>query len=327
MATTTGSVSREGRPAGTGGAEVGAAWVVMDRTVVTRLHPSSLDSVGPVLRPWLAEQIRSRVIGEGPEAKHAVIFAPGPRWFPEDSVIRVVHADSAMFVGGLRALLLQSLHPLAMAGVADHSDYRHDPWGRLQRTATFLAATTYGSIEVAEQAIAIVRRVHERVVGIAQDGRPYSANDPHLLRWVHVVETDSFLTAFQRHGVRRLDAAEADEYVRDTAAVARRLGVVDPPVTVRQLQAQLSAFRPELRSTPEARTAARFILRDPPLPLAARPPYALLAASAVALLPAWSRWPLRLPFLPISERLLVRPIGTAVAQVIRWSMTSSDPAA
>jgi uncharacterized protein (DUF2236 family) len=228
-----------------------------------------------------------------------------------------------MFVGGLRALLLQSLHPLAMAGVAAHSDYRHDPWGRLQRTADFLATTTYGPAAAAERAVARVRAVHDHVHGTAPDGRAYSANDPHLLRWVHVCEVDSFLAAFRRYGSSRLTAEEADEYVEQTARVARALGVNEPPTTTRELRAELADFRPELRGTPEARRAARFLLLEPPLPLAARAPYAVLAAAAVALLPAWSRWPLRLPLLPVSEAVLVRPAGQALTQLIRWSLAGA----
>ena len=272
-------------------------------------------------RAWIAGQIRSRVIGDDPEAKGAAIFDTlGPRLFAEDTPIRVVHADASMFVGGLRALLLQSLHPLAMAGVAGHSDFRADPWGRLQRTSEFLAATTFGNVETADRAIAIVHRVHERVVGVAADGRPYAANDPHLLHWVHLAEADSFLAAYQRYGSRRLSPAECDEYLAQSAVIARRLGVVDPPVTVRMLRRQLGEFRAELHGTVEARDAARFLLVEPPLPLAARPPYLLLAAASVALLPAWTRWPLRLPFLPVSEKLLVGPAGDALTGLIRWSM-------
>jgi uncharacterized protein (DUF2236 family) len=210
-----------------------------------------------------------------------------------------------MFVGGLRALLLQSLHPLAMAGVAQHSDYRHDPWGRLQRTAEFLATTTYGPAPMAERAVATVRAVHNRVHGVAPDGRPYSANDPHLLRWVHVCEVDSFLTAYRRYGAAPLDDDQANEYVHDASVVARALGVNDPPRTVRDLRAELVDFRPELHGT---------------LPLAARAPYTVLAAAAVSLLPMWTRWPLRLPLLPVSEAVLVRPAGHAVTQLIRWSL-------
>lgn len=273
-------------------------------------------------RAWLADQIRQRVIGDEPDEKAAAIMAaPGPRWFDEDRPIRRVHADASMFVGGLRALLLQSLHPLAMAGVAQHSDYRHDPWGRLQRTADFLAATTFGPIPVAERSVAVVKKVHERVVGVAPDGRRYAANDPHLLRWVHVCEVDSFLAAYQRYGSAPLSPADADAYVADTARVARSLGVNEPPTTVRDLRAELREYRPELRGTKEARDAARFLLLEPPLPLAARPAYAVLGAAAVALLPAWTRWPLRLPFLPVGETVLVRPAGAAITQLIRWSLT------
>jgi len=276
-------------------------------------------------RAWLADQIRARVIGDEPDQKAAAIMtAPGPRWFDDDRVIRRVHADASMFVGGLRALLLQSLHPLAMAGVAQHSDFRADPWGRLQRTADFLAATTFGPIPVAERSIAVVRKVHERVVGTASDGRAYSANDPHLLRWVHICEVDSFLAAYQRYGSAPLSPDDADAYVRDTSLVARKLGVNEPPMSVRELKAELREYRPEMAGTREAREAARFLLLEPPLPFAARAPFAVLGAAAVALLPAWTRWPLRLPFLPLSETVLVRPAGAAITQLIRWSLTPAD---
>jgi uncharacterized protein (DUF2236 family) len=273
-------------------------------------------------REWFAEQIRSRVIGDQPDSKvDAIMNAPGPRWFAADSPIARVHADASMFIGGLRALLLQSLHPLAMAGVAEHSDYRNDPWGRLQRTADFLAATTFGPIDLAEQAVARVHAVHRRVVGIADDGRPYSANDPHLLLWVHIVEVDSFLRAYRRHGSGKLTNAEADAYVRDAAVVARALGSEPPPTTVKQLDEAIRAFRPELRTSPAARAAARYLITEPPLPLAGRVPYGMLAVSAVALLPSWSRRPLQLPYLPVSERFVVRPLGEAVTRTIRWSLT------
>ena len=269
------------------------------------------------VRSWIALQIRSRVIGDDPEpAIAAVSAAPGPRWFADDRVIRRVHADASMFVGGLRALLLQSLHPLAMAGVAAHSDYRADPWGRLQRTAEFLAATTFGAAALAEESIARVRQVHRHVRGLAPDGRAYSAADPHLLRWVHICEVDSFLAAYRRYGAAPLTAADADEYVADMARVAAALGVNHPPVTVTQLRHEFRDFRSELAGTKAARDAARFLLLEPPLPLAARPAYGLLASAAVALLPVYTRWPLRLPYLPVSETVLVRPAGAAVTRLI-----------
>ncbi len=272
-------------------------------------------------RGWLGEQIRLRVVGPDADVRRAELFdATEPGWFDDDSPIRRVHADASMFIGGMRALLLQSLHPRAMAGVADHSDYRHDPWGRLQRTADFLAATTFGPASEAERAVASVRRVHERVVGTTPDGEPYAANDPHLLRWVHLAEIDSFLVTHDRFGSTPLNDRERDGYVADTAVVARALGVPAPPTTVRGLHDQLRAFRPELRGTDAAREAARYLLVQPPLPAAGRVPYGAICAAAVSTLPAWTRWPLRLPWLPISEATVGRALGEATTRTMRWAV-------
>ncbi|MGM1060226.1 oxygenase MpaB family protein [Saccharothrix sp. Mg75] len=272
-----------------------------------------------VLRERLGAAVFSRVAGpDGPGVRDRIHSGPGPRWFAPDSPIRRVHGDAAMFIGGLRALLLQSLHPLAMAGVAGHSDYRQDPWGRLQRTSAFLAVTTFGPAADAERAVARVRGIHRRVRGTAPDGRPYRADDPHLLDWVHTAEVDSFLRCHRRYGSTRLTPAEQDGYVADAARVARALGVPDPPTTVAGLDARLAAFRPELRGTREARDAARFLLLTPPLPVPARLPYAAVAAAAAASLPWWSRLPLRLPLLPLTEATAVRLAGHGVTGAIRW---------
>jgi uncharacterized protein (DUF2236 family) len=277
------------------------------------------------LRSRLGTSLFERVAGaDGAQRRARIHDTPGPRWFEPGRPIRRVHGDASMFVGGLRALLLQSLHPLAMAGVAAHSGYRGDPWGRLQRTSFFLAVTTFGPADEAAAAIRRIRAVHERVRGIAPDGRPYAASDPHLLQWVHVAEIDSFLRAHQRYGAAPLDQAGRDGYVADTARIARELGVVDPPETEAELDARLAAFRGELAGTPEARAAARFMLLNPPLPLAARPPYAMLAAAAVGLLPWWARLPLRLPFMPVSEATVVRLAGQAITSTIRWAMSPAQ---
>jgi len=282
------------------------------------------------VRDEIARRVRTGVAGRPDQAaaRRAALDRPGERWFDDGSPIRRVHGDSSMFVGGLRALLLQTLHPLAMAGVAQHSDYRHDPWGRLQRTADFLAATTFGPIDEAERAVATVRAVHERVTGVAADGRSYAANDPHLLRWVHLAEIDSFLRAHQRYGADPLTPAEADRYVADAAVVARALGVPAPPTSVRGLRDQLEGFRPELHGTPEARDVARYLLVQPPMPPAARAPYAVLSAAAVTLLPRWARRPLRLPWLPVFEAVAVRPAGDALTRTLRWALARPpEPAA
>ncbi|WP_252440900.1 oxygenase MpaB family protein [Pseudonocardia humida] len=275
------------------------------------------------LRARLGADVFQKVAGdEGPGRRERIHNAPGPRWFAEDRPIRRVHGDASMFVGGLRALLLQSLHPLAMAGVAGHSGYRGDPWGRLARTSYFLAATTFGPDAEARAVIERIRSVHSRVRGRAPDGRAYSAGDPHLLEWVHIAEIDSFLRAHQRYGSRPLDQAGRDGYVADTARVARELGVPDPPRTEAALADRIAAYRPELAGTPQARSTARFLLLNPPLAIAARAPYALLAAAAVELLPWWARTPLRLPYLPVVEHTLVRAGGQVVTHGIRWVMAA-----
>lgn len=283
-----------------------------------------LAPVADQARRQLAAVLRSKVAGDDARAKAERIWgAEGPRWFTPDDPIWRVHADAAMFPGGIRALLLQSLHPLAMAGVAGHSGYKGDPWGRLQRTSEFLATTTFGTVEHAQEQIARVRSIHDRVRGKAADGRPYSAGDPHLLTWVHVTEADSFLTAYQRYAVAPLTAEEADRYVEQSGVVARELGVPDPPTTVAALRERIEGYRPELESTEAAREAARFLLVHPPLPLAARPGYAALAAGAVAMLPRWARLPLRLPWLPVTERLVGRPLGGLATSTVRWAMSDA----
>ena len=286
--------------------------------------PLDLD-VGKV-RERLGTGLFAMVAGpEGPARRERIHGTPGPRWYGPDRPIRQVHADASMFVGGLRALLLQSLHPLAMAGVAEHSDYRGDPWGRLQRTSGFLAVTTFGTADDAQRAVDKVRGIHRRVKGVATDprsgeSRPYRADDPHLLEWVHIAEIDSFLLAHQLYGANPLDQAGRDGYVADTARVASALGVIDPPRTEAELRQRLADFRPELRSTAAAREAARFLLVTPPLSLLARAPYGVIAATSVSMLPAWARLPLRLPYLPPVEATAVRAAGRVLVGGIRWAM-------
>ena len=224
-----------------------------------------------------------------------------------------------MFPGGIAALLLQSLHPSAMAGVAGHSGYKGDPWGRLQRTSHYLATTTFGTVTHAEEAIAHVRSVHRRVRGKDELGRPYAADDPHLLRWVHVAEIWSFLNAFQSYSGERLTAAEADLFVEQTNLAASRLGATDLPNTVAELEEVIEAYRPELEATAAAREATRFMLLHPPVPWVARPGYALIAAGGVALLPDWARRELTLrvhgPGLTAATRA-----GALSTGLVRWGM-------
>ncbi len=285
------------------------------------------------VRSRLGEAIFARVAGpDGPEHRERIHGTEGERWFAPDDPISVVHADAAMFVGGLRAVLLQTLHPAAMKAVSDHSGFRGDMWGRLARTSHFLAVTTFGTAADAQRSVDVVRAIHRRVTGEMPDGTPYAASDPHLLEWVHLAEVESFLRAFTVYGATTLDQAQRDTYVAQVGEVASRLGVVDPPTTEAGLGERMAAFRPELRGTPEAREAVRYLLLRPPLPLAARAPYAVLTAAGVGLMPGWTRRPLRLPHLPVTERTAVRALGSLATGTIRWAMsppatgTEAEPA-
>lgn len=249
-----------------------------------------------------------------------------PGLFGPESVAWRVHRDTSMFIGGLRALLLQTSHPLAMAGVADHSDYRSDPWGRLRRTALYVGTTTYGTTEAAHRAIDQVRKVHELVRGTAPDGREYAATDPHLLAWVHATEVDSFLRAFRRYGSERLDDADADRYVAEMAVVGERIGAESPPTSLADLRATLVGYRPELAVGPQARDAVRFLL-VPPVPLVTRGPYGIIAAAAVGLLPTFVRRMLWLPQPPLSDPLVVRPTARVLMSSLGWVLTADEPPA
>ncbi|MGL5809313.1 MAG: oxygenase MpaB family protein [Nocardioides sp.] len=254
----------------------------------------------------------------GIEAQNRIHGTPGPRWFSRESAIAHVHRDTSMYLGGLRALMMQSLHPAAMYAVAQHSGYRGDMWGRLARTSIFLATTTYGAAEDAQRSVDTVRRIHGSVTGTLPDGTPYAASDPHLLAWIHAAEVDSFLCAHQAFGAHPLDAAGCDAYVADGALIAVKLGVVDPPTTHRELRETLEAFRPELKGTPEAVDAVAYVRRHPPLSLPARPGYAALWAAAISLMPRWTRAELGLPDRPGFDRTAGRLAGKAGTATLRW---------
>lgn len=268
----------------------------------------------------LRRAIKDRVAGgdlASQEAKEARIWgADGPRWHGPDDPIWRVHSDAAMFVGGVAALIIQALHPLAMAGVAGHSGFKGDPWGRLQRTSDFIAYTTFAPITRAEQVIETVRHVHGTVVGVADDGRPYAASDPNLLEWVHTAETWAFLRAHQVYGPRpALSGAEADRYVAQLGAIDARLGFADPPETVAALESRLTAYRSELEVTPAALDTIDFLLHDPPMTGPLRVAYGALAQGAVAIVPPWVREALGLRIRPGAELTARAAVAT-----MRWSI-------
>lgn len=223
---------------------------------------SPIRIVGP--SSWLKARIQRNVraaVG-GTEDDLANYYEPAgdPGLLGADSPAWRVHGDLAgMLYGGFAALMLQTLHPRAMAGVAQHSNYRNDPTGRLIRTARFVAGTTFGPTPFVEQLFREVKNVHSRVKGTTADGLAYSAKDPDLVTWVHVTEVRHFLRSYQRYAPNGLTPVEQDRYFVDTAAVPIRLGASYVPRSTKEVEEYFASMRPELRATPEAIDAVRFL--------------------------------------------------------------------
>jgi len=233
-----------------------------------------------------------------PSESTGTIAAMDEGLFGPASVCWHLHADPVMLIGGLRALMMQALEPRAMAAVDQHSKYRTDPWGRLERTTEFVMTTTYGDTTSAEAAAARVRKVHDRMLGVdAVTCRPYAGNDPDLLLWIHAVEVDSFLLAYRTYA-GRVSNRDADRYVVEMGRVAEMVELPPgmAPKTLRELRAYLRGVE-GLRATPAAREGLRMILY-PPMRLALRPLWAIPTTAAVAILPGFARRMYRLPWFP-----------------------------
>ncbi|MFW3169270.1 oxygenase MpaB family protein [Geodermatophilus sp. CPCC 206100] len=241
--------------------------------------------VGTALPEAVRARFRARVSGDPDGApgwvRDIATVGEGPGWFEPDGVVWWVHGDLATLVGGVAALLGQAAHPRALAGVQRHSAYLDDPWARLAGTARWLVVTTFGSAELAEREAARVRGRHTVVRGVDAAGRPYSAGDPDLLRWVHLAFTDAFLAA-QRSVGRPAPACFGrrwpDTYVAEWARSARALGATDLPETAAGLAEALAAYRPVLEPVPPEVRA--FLTAPPGLGAAEQVFYGGLAGAA-----------------------------------------------
>jgi uncharacterized protein (DUF2236 family) len=212
-------------------------------------------------------------------------------FFGPASVAWQVSADLAPPVAGLRALLMQALHPLAMAGVDQHSGWRRDPVGRLAATSAYLATITFGERAAAAAAAARVRRVHDHVRGVdAVTGRPYAAGDPALLLWVHAALVQSSLAAGQAFGTP-ISAEDSDRYVAEMMVAAELVGVPRPliPASVAELDRYVASVRPELRCTPAARESMAYLLDPPGLDQELAGFWQDVRDGAIAVLPEWAR--------------------------------------
>lgn len=227
-------------------------------------------------------------------------------YFGPNSVTWRVMMDPAAGIGGIRALFLQALHPRAMAGVHEHSDFSGDFWPRLQRTAQYVTTVSFGTRAQADTAAARVRAVHRGVRGVDPvTGGRYAATDPDLLRWVHVAEVSSFLDAVGRGGLA-LSGLEADRFLLEQVRAAELVELADVPTDRAALARYFAQVRPELCASAVARRAA-LRLAAPPLSLRtelttpARPAWTLVAGLAFALLPRWARRLYGLPGLPSTD--------------------------
>ena len=207
--------------------------------------------------------------------------------FGPDSVAWQVHANfTAMMVGGLSSLIVQSLHPRALAAVWDHSDFRGKLKERLGRTAYFVAATTYGSEAMALNAIRRVNTIHANIRGYDLQGRPYAANEPELIRWVHLVEVTSFLAAYQHLAKQPLTQQACDQYTAEMARIGHLLGAVDLPLTYAATQAQLLDFADVLRFDARAQEILQ-IIQAYPVDVLDKPWMALVLKCAFDVMPPW----------------------------------------
>lgn len=277
-----------------------------------------------MLPPSPAELVRRRIVGKVRATFNDVAAGQQPvaisddALFERDSPIRMVHSGVvSMMVGGIRSLLLQMLHPHALQGVLDHSDFRADMHGRLRRTARFIALTTFAHRDAAMTAIDRVNRIHTRVTGTLPDGTTYSATNPRTLAWVHVTEASSFLEAYLAYVRPAMPLAEQDAYFQQFATIARALGADPVPETRAEAEALMLDLRGDLVPSEAAREVARLVLSQRPdgTPVAIQ---RALGTSAVDLLPAYARTMLDLQR-PGATALPARLATRTMSEGLRWA--------
>lgn len=246
--------------------------------------------------------------------------AGDPGLYGPDSVIWRVHGDfSSMLCGGISALLMQMLHPLALAGVWDHSTFRSDMMGRLRRTSQFIAVTTFGNTVDAQTLIERVKRIHLQVTGVDAQGVEYAASDPRLLTWVHVAETSRFLASHVRYKNPQLSLAEQDRYYAEAAVVAEALGAEQVPKSVEDVEAYLLAMQPQLRCDERTREVLSILMNAPAPSWQARPAMKAMLMAGIELLPEWAQQQFGFRFSPLRRRQIRLRINL-LATALRWSI-------
>lgn len=273
------------------------------------------------VRQRVAKGILSVTSGGGVPRPQFSTPVGDPGLFGPDSVCWDVHSDfTAMMIGGISALLMQALHPLALAGVWDHSNFRADILGRLRRTAAFVSGTTYAGQEEASRLIERVRRIHRGVTGIAPDGRCYRASDPALLTWVHVSETYSFLRSYLRHANADLQPRDQDRYFEEMARIAAALGADGVPRSLGAVEDYIQSMQGELRYSERSRAVLRFLLQAPPPSPVARPMVRLFVHAGIDLLPLWAQSLMGCQQGRQLRRVMVSPGVYVTKRLFRWGL-------
>ena len=270
-----------------------------------------------MLDDLIRKTIREMVGGSG-SPPVAFLTPNGDRGlFGPESIAWRVHADFiSMMIGGISSLALQALHPQALAGVWDHSSFRKDLKGRLGRTAYFIAATTYGSHEMALEIISKVNKIHQHVHGSDEFGKPYIATDPHLLAWVHMTETLSFLEAYQNYRHPTLTRKEQDQYFKEMKVLGEMLGAHNLPETLKGTQEAIESYFPELYYGERAKSIIQ-LLDDFPSNLRSKPFVKLISRAGFINLPSWAQAKLKKPSPSTLEKVLVNKSIELIAIPVR----------
>lgn len=246
--------------------------------------------------------------------------AGDPGLFGPDAVCWRIHSDfPAMLCGGISALMLQMLHPLALAGVWDHSNFREDMLGRLRRTSQFVAATTFAPTDEAERLIDRVRKIHTQVRGTTPDGRVYSAEDPELLTWVHVCEVYSFMRGYLEYKNPNLSLRTQDRYYTEVALVARKLGAENVPSSVAEIEAYMQTMRSELQYDQRTEAVMQALFNAPTPSTFTKPMGRSITIAGFDLLPDWA---IQINPRPVSrpQRAIARTALIGIAPTLRWSL-------
>ena len=273
-----------------------------------------------MINELIRKTIREMVGGSG-GPPIAFLTPKGDRGlFGPESIAWQVHADFiSMMIGGISSLVLQALHPQALAGVWDHSSFREDLKGRLGRTAFFIAATTYGPLDMAHGVINKVNGIHQHIHGHDEFGKPYKATDPHLLAWVHLTETLSFLNAYQSYRYPKLSIAQQDQYFKEMKVLGEMMGAKDLPDSLAGTKAAIEQYQSELHYGQRAQSIIH-LLDHFPSNLQSKPFIKLISKAGFQNLPHWAFDILKKPIPSRLEQMVVNNSIDLIAIPIREAL-------